>query len=462
MFKRLLSKKEETQLVTQSGGIDNKDEQIQVSTDQLNAVVEQLKLATSNLTDLSEQNQSSVTNLSKQSENSKSHAQHVTEKIHTIEKSSVQVAMNAEQMLQDSNQSLNDLQQALERINLLEGKIVELQTMHTELQFQMKSLVEHSASTKKIVQAIGDISNKTKILALNASIEAARAGIHGKGFNVVANEVGTLANLTSNAVIETANNLTLIELEIEKSSSIVLKESIVVDESVSEIENVVQSFTLLQNRVHHIQQSIYNTNDEVNVQKEQMKESASLLTEIAHMVTSNVDLAAELKETIHTQHIEVLNVTEMMQSLSKTSSELQQVVQLSTKDSEQYKVDEAVTKKMKVHIESLAKNNQLFELQSKVHEQVLVGFASSYSSIEAIWSNRKDGTFIFSNPPAGIVNAKVRDWFKRAIAGETFVSEIYISSVTKRPCLTISTPIKNGQDIIGVIGFDLSIGKVSN
>ena len=460
MINRLFSKKKEVQLANESSEIDNKDEQIQVSADQLNAVVEQLKLATSNLTDLSEQNQLSVTNLSKQSEVSKSHAQHVTEQIHTIEKSSIQVAMNAEQMLRDSNQSLDDLQVALKRINLLEGKIEELQTMHAQLQIQMSSLVEHSASTKKIVQAIGDISNKTKILALNASIEAARAGVHGKGFNVVANEVGTLANLTSKAVTETANNLTLIELEIEKSSNIVLEESTVVNESVSEIKNVLQSFTLLQGRVHHIQQSIYNTNDEVNVQKEQMRESANLLTEIAQMVTSNVDLAAELKESIHTQHAEVLHVTDMMQSLSKTSSELQQVVQLSSNNRETYKVDEAVIEEMKVHIERLAINDQLIDLQSDVHEQVLVSFASSYSSIEAIWSNREDGTFIFSNPPAGIVNAKVREWFKRALVGETFISEIYISSVTKRPCITISTPIKKGEDIIGVIGVDLALGKL--
>ncbi len=459
MLKRFLSKKEEIKLVTQSDEMSNKDEQIQVSADQLNAVVEQLKLATSNLTGLSEQNQLSVVNLSKQSELSKSHAQHVKQKIHTIETSSVQVAMNAEQMLQDSNLSLEDLQQALERIQFLEKKIVELQTMHDQLQLQMKSLVEHSASTKKVVQAIGDISNKTKILALNASIEAARAGVHGKGFNVVANEVGTLANLTSSAVIETAKNLTLIEQEIEKSSGIVLDESIVVNESVSEINNVLHSFTRLQNRVHYIQQSIYNTNDEVNVQKEQMKESANLLTEIAQMVTSNVDLAAELKASIHTQHEEVLHVTEMMQSLSKTSSELQQVVQFSTKDSEHYKVDETVIEEMKIHIERLAKDDQLVDLQSTVHEQVLVNFASNYSSIEAIWSNRKDGTFIFSNPPAGIVNANAREWFKRAIIGETFISEIYISSVTKQPCLTISTPIINGDDVIGVIGIDLSLEK---
>ena len=164
MFKRLLSRKEEIHLVTQSDRIEHKDEQIQVSADQLNAVVEQLKLATSNLTNLSEQNQLSVVNLSKQSEISKSHTHHITEKIHTIETSSIQVAMNAEQMLQDSNQSLEALQHALDRINILEGKIEELQNMHTDLQSQMKRLVDHSASTKKIVQAIGDISNKTKIL----------------------------------------------------------------------------------------------------------------------------------------------------------------------------------------------------------------------------------------------------------------------------------------------------------
>ena len=85
----------------------------------------------------------------------------------------------------------------------------------------MENLVAHSIKTIGIVQNIGSISQKTRVLALNASIEAARAGIHGKGFNVVANEVGNLANLTSDAVNETGINIKIIQEEIMKSTEMV-------------------------------------------------------------------------------------------------------------------------------------------------------------------------------------------------------------------------------------------------
>ena len=434
-----------------------KDEQIQVSVDQLNAVVEQLKIATSNLTDLSAQNQSKAENLSTQSEISKTHAHRVVDKIHEIEASSIQVAVNAEQMLQDSHQSLTDLEQALTRVQVLENKISQLQSMHSQLQLQMKSLVDHSASTKKIVQAIGDISNKTKILALNASIEAARAGVHGKGFNVVATEVGTLANLTSNAVIETANNLTLIEQEIEKSSSVVYEESKVVQASVTEITNVLDSFTRLESRVHHIQQSIFNTNDELNIQKEQMNESARLLTEIEQMVSSNVVYAEQLNDTIHTQHLEVIDVTDLTFTLANTSAELQEMVQLSVEEATNSSIDEKLIEQMKGQLERLAKNVSLQQPTASIHELELKKFAYNHPNIEAIWSNRLNGTFIYSNPPAGLVNAQVREWFKHAAEGETYVSKIYISSVTKKPCLTISTPVRTTEGVVGVIGLDLAL-----
>lgn len=456
MLKKIFKKNqlpEEPSIINTS----QKDEQIQVSVDQLNAVVEQLKIATSNLTDLSSQNQSRAEYLSSQSEISKTHANHVVDKIHEIEASSIQVAVNAEQMLQDSNQSLTDLEQALCRVQLLENKITQLQTMHSQLQLQMKSLVEHSASTKKIVQAIGDISNKTKILALNASIEAARAGVHGKGFNVVATEVGTLANLTSSAVVETANNLTLIEQEIEKSSSVVYEESKVVEASVAEISNVLESFTLLESRVHHIQQSIFNTNDELNMQKIQMNESSKLLTEIEQMVSSNVEYAEQLNNTIHTQHLEVIDVTDLTNTLSNTSAELQEMVQLSGQENMNYLVDEKVIEQMKLELERLAKTTDLQQPVASIHELELKRFAYNHSNVEAIWSNRLNGTFIYSNPPAGIVNAQVREWFKHAVQGETYVSNIYISSVTKKPCLTISTPIRVNDSIVGVIGLDLAL-----
>ena len=435
------------------------NEQIQVSVDQLNSVVEQLKIATTSLNTISSSNHERTIQLTIQSEKSHEHTSKVKERMEIIEASSIEVASNSDLVLKDSLLTLEDLHNAFETIKALEQKIESLQQGHQNLLEQMNSLVQHSNTTMDIVTTIGNISNKTKILALNASIEAARAGIHGLGFNVVANEVGKLANLTTDAVDHTSKNIHIIQQEIMKSTDMVHSESRQVEQSGAEINNVLSKFEKLQSRIHHIQNSIVNTNEAVNAQKENVSEITDLLNEISTMAKNNVQQVGEVTMSAEKQHESIIDIVEIMNSLTNTSNELQKVVHQSSHHQNDIVIDETKVNDMKGRIQHLLNTYPLYELSEELHKKTLLQFASEHQDVEAIWSNYEDGTFIFSNPPAGLVNAKVRPWFQKAIEGQFFVSEIYISSVTKRKCLSISCPIKDGHVIVGVLGVDLSIAN---
>ena len=69
---------------------------------------------------------------------------------------------------------------------------------------KMNNISESSHNISKIAKNIDDIAFQTNLLALNATVEAARAGVHGRGFAVVAEEVKNLSTLSSNAAKETA------------------------------------------------------------------------------------------------------------------------------------------------------------------------------------------------------------------------------------------------------------------
>lgn len=103
-------------------------------------------------------------------------------------------------------------------INTTVERIQGVANKEHELSDNLQTLAGNAQETKQILTTIGDIADQTNLLALNAAIEAARAGEHGRGFAVVADEVRKLAERTQKSLAETTATINILIQAINDNS----------------------------------------------------------------------------------------------------------------------------------------------------------------------------------------------------------------------------------------------------
>jgi len=124
------------------------------------------------------------------------------------------VARVAESAETASREAVRTEEKALDGAEVVDRSMKAIQQVSTtavDLSMNMRQLGEHSQSIGKVMDVISDIADQTNLLALNAAIEAARAGEAGRGFAVVADEVRKLAEKTMTATKEVGDTIRAIQ-----------------------------------------------------------------------------------------------------------------------------------------------------------------------------------------------------------------------------------------------------------
>jgi methyl-accepting chemotaxis protein len=223
--------------------------------------------------------------------------------------------MNGEQIQQSSNQVISLAVTGSELMDGSSSQMAKIDGIVQEAVLKVKNLDSKSKEISTLVEVIKAIADQTNLLALNAAIEAARAGEHGRGFAVVADEVRKLAEQVAVSVTEITGIVKGIQEETNNVTDSLESGYREVEQGTEKIEETSTTFKNIDKALNNMAQDIQEVQETLAMIS---KDSQNMNTKIEEIAAISEEAAAGVEQTSASSQ----QTSSSMEEIAKSSDDL--------------------------------------------------------------------------------------------------------------------------------------------
>jgi methyl-accepting chemotaxis protein len=301
--------------------------QIRTSTTEVGTSSESINLNCSQLSYATEEITQSINHLSEQANIQADKTQYALNLVNEYCESLNEMVVSSQETYELAMKAYENSEEGNEHISLILNQMKMITEQNELTLISLQHLQNTLLRIGEVNGIIKNISDQTNMLALNASIEAARAGVHGKGFAVVATEVAKLSKDTKVSSQHIVGFIDEITDEVNKVSTQFDQNTKYISEGTAQIEQMMQTFMMIKSMNNQVMNNGAKTREEANDMLSTVDEVVAVFNLISSLSTeqsaSSQQISASAEEQLSSTHL-ILSFT---QNMSQHSEELKKLVE---------------------------------------------------------------------------------------------------------------------------------------